>query len=114
MERYKFETAYKMFLNFTKNELIVSNGDDGNVLKLNLKYHNIKNKYSNIFNIKNIFKDRYKIPRNMLHSTIIHSHFGYKIYSKKSHDPIEDCNNILKVIKKTNFNFNYIKGINIY
>ncbi len=110
----KFEIAYKMFLNFTENKLIVSNGDDGNVLKLNLKYHNIKNKYSDIFNIKSIFKNRYKIPKNILHSTIIHSHFGYKLYSKKFHNPIEDCKNILKVIKKTNFNFNYIRGINNY
>ena len=38
----EFETAFKMFLDFTDNNLIISNGDDGKVLYLNLKYHNIK------------------------------------------------------------------------
>jgi len=104
----EFETAFKMFLDFTDNNLIISNGDDGKVLYLNLKYHNIKKKYPNIFNVKSIFRDRYMIPRNMLHSTFIHSYFGYKLSYKKFHNPIEDCKNILKVIKKINFNFNSI------
>ena len=104
----EFETAFKMFLDFTDNNLIISNGDDGKVLYLNLKYHNIKKKYPNILNVKNIFRDRYMIPRNMLHSTVIHSYFGYKLSIKKFHNPIEDCKNILKVIKKINFNFNYV------
>lgn len=104
----EFEIALKMFLDFTDNNLIISNGDDGKVLHLNLKYHNIKKKYPNIFNVKSIFRDRYMIPRNMLHSTVIHSYFGYKLSYKKFHNPIEDCKNILKVIKKINFNFNSI------
>ena len=104
----EFEIAFKRFLDFTDNNLIISNGDDGKVLNLNLKYHNIKKKYPNIFNVKSIFRDRYKIPKNMLHSTIIHSYFGYKLYFKKFHNPIEDCKNILKVIKKINFNFKYL------
>ena len=40
----EFEIAFKMFLDFTDNNLIISNGDDGKVLHLNLKYHNIKKK----------------------------------------------------------------------
>ena len=104
----EFEIAFKTFLDFTDNNLIISNGDDGKVLYLNLKYHNIKKKYLNIFNVKNIFRDRYMIPRNMLHSTVIHSYFGYDLSYKKFHNPLEDCKNILKVIKKINFNFNYI------
>ena len=104
----EFEIALKMFLDFTDNSLIISNGEDGKILYLNLKYHNLSKKCPNIFNIKSIFRHRYKIPRDMLHSTIIHSYFGYKLYFNKFHNPIEDCKNILKVIKKTNFNFNYI------
>lgn len=105
----KFEVAYKIFLDFVKSDLIISNGDDGKVLYLNLKYHKLINHGPNISNIKNILRDYYNIPKDMLHSTVIHSYFGYKLYSKKFHNPIEDCKNILKVIKKINFNFNYIK-----
>ena len=103
-----FKNAYDQLAEITNNSLIISNGIDGKILEENYKINGLKCRKVKIHNIKEILYKKYDIPKKMLHSTIIHAHFGYKIFKKHAHDGLKDCKNILKVLKKINFDFKYV------
>ena len=105
----EFPIALNYFLKFTKNCILISNGTDGDVLNDNLFMHKIKNKTVKIINIKNILFKKYNVPKEYLHSTVIHNFYGYKIYDHKAHDAISDCLNIQKALRKMSFNFDDLK-----
>ena len=100
-----FYKSYNDLKKFCRNSKIFCNGDDSLILKKNLIYNNLRDKNLKIKNIKRILNKKYGIPKKYLHSPIIHTFFGYKLNRKKMHNAINDCNNVLNVLKVIKFNY---------
>ena len=98
-----FSQSYKVFKKFCKGAKIFSNGVDNLIMKINLRYNNIRDNKLKIINIKNILNKKYKIPKKFIHSPIIHTFFGYQLKKKEMHNAIHDCINVLRALKKLRF-----------
>tara|TARA_B100001057_G_scaffold499018_1_gene608033 strand:- start:526 stop:1104 length:579 start_codon:yes stop_codon:yes gene_type:complete len=104
-----FIEANKKLLNFSKNCTLLSNGNDGEVLKKNYYYNKINFNGLKIINIKKIFEKKYNIPKNFLHSPKIKAFYGYKYRKEDAHNALKDCKSVLLAIKKMKFNLENIK-----
>ena len=103
-----FISAYKALKKNVNNCIIVSNGTDGDVLSQNLKFNKLNEKNLDVINIKNYLHEIYNIPDKFLHSTVIHTYFGYKLFNTNAHNALNDCLNIHKALKKIKFDFNIL------
>ncbi len=104
-----FIKANKKLLNFSKNCTLLSNGNDGEVLKKNYRYNKINLSGLKIINIKKIFEKKYHIPKNFLHSPKIKAFYGYKYSKDDAHDALKDCKSVLFAIKKMKFDLENFK-----
>lgn len=99
----------KIFLEFMlrklfKNSSLFANGNDEEILNINLNLQNQK-KFK-IINLKKIFKKNFKIPEKYLSSTVIGNYFNIK--NQNPHCPLSDALTIYKVCEKIKLNFKKI------
>ena len=109
----KFAKALVKLKKFSKKSFLFSNGTDNSVLKKNMKFHKIRSKKIEIFNIKKILEKKYKIPKKYLSSPILKTYFGYKINNNKAHNALYDCYSIFLSMKKMKFDLNLISKKNL-
>ena len=82
-----------------KNSILIANGDDIKILKLNMKYNNFKKnkkKLVNFINLKKIFK---KMDNKKYDTENLNKIFNFKI-NFNPHDASNDCIIIYKTIRK--------------
>ena len=104
----EFLDGFKKLKKFSNKSFVFSNGNDGKVLKENLKYNGYFYEGIKVLNIKKILEKKYKIPKNYLHSPKLKTYFGYKYSKKRAHHAIFDCQSIIYAMKKMNFDLNIL------
>lgn len=94
-----FKDSFKTFLNdLDKCSLIISNGNDLNVLKENCKFSNTKFKFCNFnfYNCRYYLAKRGGVTYKEANSSELHRIFNFNSKKKyKAHNALDDCHLIL-------------------
>ena len=98
---YFFEQSMKLIDKFVKNKsILIANGDDLELLKMNIKYNNIKRKKKKLVNFINLEKIFRSINKKQNYSTEnLDKIFKFKL-NINPHDASNDCIIIYKSIRK--------------
>ena len=100
-EGFSFKKSLNLIDKFIdRKSIVIDNGGDLELLKLNLKFHNIKRHNKKIINYVNFSKITKKFNKNKLIATAnLNKIFKFKI-NYNQHNALNDCITINKCLKK--------------
>ncbi len=97
---YYFEKSMSLIDKFVdKSSILIANGDDIKILKLNIKYNNFKKNKKKLINFVNLKKVLYQIDKKNYDTENLNKIFDFKI-NFNPHYASNDCIIIYKAIRK--------------
>jgi len=97
---YYFEKSMSLIDKFVdKSSILIANGDDIKILKLNIKYNNFKKNKKKLINFVNLKKVLYQIDKKNYDTENLNKIFNFKI-NFNPHYASNDCIIIYKAIRK--------------